>query len=120
MARIGFFGGKYEVYVWTDDTNDTPHVHVRDKETKGGKYETCVRLDANEYALHGPFKDRMDSAMCEAFNAFMHAPCEDLKFLNNYDLAVVMWNCNNDSISLKPKYDPYGYIIMHDYTSING
>lgn len=120
MARVGFIGGEYEVYVWTDDSGNIPHVHVRDTNSRGENYETCVRLESNEYFLHGHYKDRMNSSMRKAFNAFMNEPCKNQRYQNNYDFAVDMWNSNNSSATVTPQYDTEGNIVVPDYTSLKG
>ena len=59
IARIGYFGenDKYEVYVKTDDEMSIPHFHIRDSETKGERFETCISIETNCYCLHGTYKD---------------------------------------------------------------
>lgn len=61
MARVGYINGELEVYVWTDDPGNIPHVHVRDTNSKGNNFETCVQLNTNEYFLHGYHKDKFNS-----------------------------------------------------------
>lgn len=119
MARVGFIGGEYEVYVWTDDSGYIPHVHVRDTNSRGKRYETCVKLESNEYFLHGHYKDKMNSSMRKAFNAFMNEPCKNNRYQNNYDFAVDMWNSNNSSATVTPQYDENGKIVVPDYTSLD-
>ena len=118
MARVGFINGQYEVYVWTDDAGYIPHVHVRDANTKGKEFETCVMLEDNQYFLHGSYTDTMNSAMRKAFYNFMKSPCKNLKYQNNYELAVEMWNLNNSNKDVTPQYDEYGHIIVPDYRNM--
>ena len=51
IARIGYFGDsdKYELFVETDDEETTPHFHIRDAETKGERFETCVCFGTNRF-----------------------------------------------------------------------
>lgn len=118
MARVGFIGGDMEVYVWTDDDGYVPHVHVRDKATRGKEFETCIILETNAYFLHGHYNDVFNAAARKAFNNFMHAPCQNIKYENNYEYAIDMWNGNNSKTNISPKYDDYGHIIVPDYTTI--
>ena len=118
MARVGFLDGEFEIYVWTDDSGHIPHIHVRDTNARGGNYETCIKLKTNEYFLHGHYTDKMNASMRKAFNNFMHAPCINTRYQNNYDFAVDMWNHNNSSTIITPEYDAYGNIIVPDYTTI--
>lgn len=120
MARVGFINGEFEVYVWTDDPGNIPHVHVRDTNSRGENYETCVKLENNEYFLLGHYKDRMNSSMRKAFNAFMNAPCNNKRYQNNYEFAVDMWNSNNSSNEVNAEYDKDENIIVPDYTFIEG
>lgn len=120
MARVGFIDGAYEVYVWTDDPGNIPHVHVRDTNSRGKNYETCIKLETNEYFPQGHYNNRMNSSMRKVFNDFMNAPCQNRRYQNYYDFAVDMWNSNNSSATVNPRYDANGDIIVPDYTSLNG
>lgn len=44
MARVGYFGDKYEVYINTNDPGNEPHFHVRDIKTQGEDFHTCVKI----------------------------------------------------------------------------
>ena len=118
MARVGFIDGQLEVYVWTDDAGYIPHVHVRDTNSKGKDFETCIKLETNEYFLHGQYTDKMNSAQRNAFYDFMKEPCRNLKYQNNYELALEMWNLNNSNTIVTPHYDEYGHIIIPNYKII--
>lgn len=77
MARVGFWG-KFDVIVNTDDMGYIPHVHVIDKATRGYEFNTCIRLESNQYFLHGGYKDVFNSKQCKDFDDFMHQPCRNI------------------------------------------
>ena len=119
MARVGFIDGEYEVYVWTDDPGNIPHVHIRDTNSKGQNFETCVQLKTNKYFLHGPYTDRLNSKQRKAFAEFMTSPSRNKRYSTNYEYAVDMWNDNNSSIILELNKDINGNIIIPNYQNID-
>jgi len=118
MARIGYINGQFEVYVQTDDGGHIPHVHIRDKATRGQKFETCVELKRSRYSLHGKYKDVMSEYMAKQFADFMESKPHNPRYQNNYELSVYMWNLNNSIEEVVPQYDSNGRIIMPDYRTI--
>ncbi len=118
-ARVGFLD-KLEVCVFTDDGGNIPHIHVRDITTRGHEFETCVRLDTNQYFLHGKHQDTFNNRGCKAINEFMNAPSKNKKYQNNYEYAVDMWNDNNSNATIEPQFDTNGKIIVPDYNQLNG
>ena len=118
MARVGYMSGQFEVYVHTDDGGRTPHVHVRDKATRGFEFETCVELKRNWYFLHGKYKDLMTGDMVKDFAEFMESEPRNPKYQNYYELSVDMWNLNNSVEEVIPQYDDDGKIIMPNYRTI--
>ena len=118
MARVGYINGQFEVYVHTDDGGHIPHVHIRDKATRGQQFETCVELKRSRYFLHGKYKDVMSGYMAKQFADFMKSQSHNSKYQNNYEYAVDMWNDNNSIEKVIPQYDSNGRIIMKDYRTI--
>lgn len=118
MARVGYINGQFEVYVHTDDGGHIPHVHIRDKATRGQQFETCVELKRSRYFLHGKYKDVMSGYMAKQFADFMKSQSHNSKYQNNYEYAVDMWNDNNSIEKVIPQYDSNGRIIMPDYRTI--
>lgn len=117
MARVGFMGN-FDVIVNTDDMGYIPHVHVVDKATRGGQFDTCIRLDTNAYFLHGGHKDTLNSKQRKMFNDFMHQPSRNVHYRNNYEQAVNLWNDNNSDSYIQIEEDSYGNIIIPDYREI--
>ena len=118
IARVGFINGALEVYVWTDDAGKIPHVHVRDTNSNGDEFETCVKLQENDYFLHGHYTDTMNSKQRKEFDAFMRAKPSTPKYDTNYELAVEMWNLNNSDVMVTPPIDSEGNIIIPDYRNM--
>lgn len=118
MARVGYIGGEFEVYVWTDDPGHVPHVHVRDTNSRGENFETCVQLTKNSYFLHGFYRDKFNAKARKAFAEFMEAPCHNKRYDTNYEYAVDMWNDNNSSEIVQLHQDDDGNIIIPNYRTI--
>lgn len=118
-ARVGFINGQFEVYVHTDDGGNIPHVHVRDAETQGKKFETCISLLKSEYFLHGKYKDKISTSIANEFADFMESPSRNKRYNTNYEYAVDMWNDNNSNVNITPKYDENGNVIIPNYRNLN-
>ena len=119
IARIGFFGDKYdfEAYVVTDDVYQIPHFHVRDA-LQMGILDAPIRLDANQYIQYGESTDKLQDYTLSLLADFMAQPCRSPHFINNYEFAVVMWNMNNET-QLQIKIDKDGNVIIPDYNETN-
>ena len=103
IARIGFFGDRYdfEAYVVTDDVCQIPHFHVRDV-LQMGILDAPVRLDANQYIHHGNSTDVL----------------RDYTLSLLFEFAVFMWNLNNET-QLQTGIDKDGNIIIPEYSKTN-
>ena len=117
MARVGFMGN-FDVIVNTDDMGYIPHVHIVDKATRGGQFDTCIRLETNRYFLHGGHKDTLNSKQRKMLNDFMHQPSRNIHYRNNYEHAVNLWNDNNSDSYLQIREDANGNVLMPDYREI--
>ena len=117
IARVGFFGDKYEfeVYVVTDDECQIPHFHVRDA-LRMGILDAPVRLDNNQYIHHGKSKDKLQDYTLLLLADFMRQPCRNPHFENNYEFAVDMWNMNNAKEYRLHYYKGGKTIIIPNYT----
>lgn len=51
MARIGFTGDGYEVYINSDDEGKIPHFHYR-KARDWGSFHTSIKMESSEYFYH--------------------------------------------------------------------
>lgn len=119
MAHVGYINGQLEVYVKTNDGGNIPHVHIRDANTQGELFETCVELGNNRYFLHGGIKDILNKKQCKSFNNFMHEEIHTRTYNGTmYEFAVDMWNKNNSNVNIDIKYDMEDKPIIPDYTTI--
>ena len=119
IARIGFFGDRYdfEAYVVTDDVCQIPHFHVRDV-LQMGILDAPVRLDANQYIHHGNSTDVLRDYTLSLLADFMSQPCRSPRYQNNFEFAVSMWNLNNET-QLQTGIDKDGNIIIPEYSKTN-
>ena len=119
IARIGFFGDKYdfEAYVVTDDVCQIPHFHVGDA-LQMGILDALIRLDANQYIQHGDNTDVLGTYTLSLLADFMLQPCRSPRYINNFEFAVTMWNLNNE-YQLELKFDKDGNLLVPDYTKTN-
>ena len=119
IARIGFFGDRYdfEAYVVTDDVCQIPHFHVRDV-LQMGILDAPVRLDANQYIQHGNSTDVLGDYTLSLLADFMAQPCRSPRYQNKFEFAVFMWNLNNET-QLQTGIDKDGNIIIPDYNKTN-
>lgn len=121
IARIGYFGNndEYELYVETDDEETTPHFHIRDTETKGGKFETCVCLETNCYCLHGTYKDVLtpehQAMLMDFMEGLSRHKQHTLSLVCNYEWAADMWNLNNEANQVALRYGSKNKVIIPDY-----
>ncbi|MBR1550843.1 MAG: hypothetical protein IJ632_00815 [Muribaculaceae bacterium] len=118
IARIGFFGRakEYEVYIKTDDECQTPHFHVSDIYTET---DTAICLLSNDYCKHSNGENHtFKYDFGELLFAFMKEPCRSPRYADNYELAVTMWNLNNQS-ECSCQNDEDGCSIIPDYRSMN-
>lgn len=118
MSRVGFIDGTLESYVWTDDPGKIPHVHIRDTNSRGQNFETCVRLDKAEYFFHGHYRGRLNSKQRKELAEFMRSKPKNPRYNTFYEVAVDMWNFNNSDVEITPQYDANGNVIIPDYENL--
>lgn len=117
MARVGFMGN-FDVVIHTDDMGFIPHFHIVDKATRGYEFNTCVRLENNQYFLHGSHTDKLNAKQRKMLDEFMNAPHRNIHYRNNYEYAVNLWNDNNSSSYVQIREDNEGNVIVPNYTEI--
>lgn len=124
IARIGFMGEKseYEVYVQTDDEVSEPHFHVRDAETKGARFETCVGIETNRYCPHGDCSDELSVYAQERLMDFMKRTTPTSQCCStptsNYERVVDMWNLNNENTQVTLKRNERGDVVIPIYSEM--
>ena len=70
-SSCGEFNGYY-VYVNSKDAGNIPHFHMKDIETDGKKFHTCIQLDKNNYFLHeGKTSIINDGSLRKDLNSFL-------------------------------------------------
>ena len=125
IARIGYLGDndEYEIFVETDDEETTPHFHMRDTETQGERFETCVCFEANRYCLHGKHKDvltpELQAQLWEYMGWISQYKLYKLPFIRNYEWAADMWNLNNEATQVTLRYDSGDDVIIPDYSKMS-
>ena len=125
IVRIGYFGenDEYEIYVKTDDEETTPHFHIRDAETKGERFETCVCFETNHYCLHGEYGDVLRPEQQALLKEYMESlslyKLYALPLVRNYEWAANMWNLNNETTQVTLQYDNEDEVIIPDYDKMN-
>jgi len=94
-ARIGYLSGIYEIFVWTDDTVDIPHIHIWDKDTNGKNFHTCVRLDKAEYINHSGANSVLSYELKRELNTMLSQFRLERITLSYWEYIIIAWNCNN-------------------------
>ena len=125
IARIGYLGDndEYELFVETDDEETTPHFHIRDAETKGERFETCICFETNRYCLHGKCKDVLTSEQQALLKEYMESLSQHkiyrLSLMRNYEWVADMWNLNNEATQVTLRYNSDDEVIIPDYDKMN-
>lgn len=98
MARVGFVGHKYEIYVRTNDKGNIPHFHMWDIETMGDKFHTCIKLTVPEYFHHEGKEGILSSKERRELVKFLESPRKKSRYpITNWEYLIDLWNDNNNS-----------------------
>ena len=103
MARVGYFGDKYEVYINTNDPGNEPHFHVRDIKTQGEDFHACVKIKEAAYFRHPGKMDFMNAHTRKALVDFLKAtppPKKRVSFASNWEKVIYEWNENNSKMNV--------------------
>lgn len=99
-----------------------PHFHIRDSETKGECFETCVCIETNRYCLHDTYKDLLTPEqqvlLADYMISFSPYNLYRFPFTRNYERIAEAWNMNNDGNQVILKYDDGDDVIIPDYAHI--
>ena len=113
MARVGFFDkNKLEIYIRTDDPGNRPHFHVRDSNTHGDEFHTCIEIKNPIYFHHTGKEDVLNGKQKKSLVKFLLYPSEDYPGLTNWSVIVRTWNANNSHMKVNPELE------MPDYTKL--
>lgn len=100
MARVGFFSD-FEVWIRTDDPGNIPHFHVWDKNSKGGLFHTCVKIESPEYFHHNGKEDVFNSKQKKELTEFLNEkPAKSRWHPTNWDFILTLWNANNSKVEV--------------------
>lgn len=101
----------YEVWVYTNDEGELPHLHVVGKQKL---LDCCVRLDIAEYFIHGNHCDMFNKQQRDAFVKFIRSSPTSVrvKAETRWDLAVFFWNENTSRTSIPDD------VVMPDYSQL--
>lgn len=108
MARLGYIDG-FEIVVFTDDSGNKPHFHIRDGATRGQDFHTCIEIKHPRYFHHTGKEDVLNSKMKRKLVAFFSAPSEDFEEMSNWQVLLRMWNSNNSTMKVLPTQEMPDY-----------
>ena len=98
MARIGYVDN-LELIIWTDDSGNIPHFHLRDRSTKGEKFHSCIRIDKPEYFIHTGKENKLNSKQKKNLMAFLQQNTTlGTATITNWDKVIMYWNDNNSDV----------------------
>jgi len=107
IARIGFIGGEYEVFVKTDDEESNPNFHIKKKASQDYSHSLSLAIEDCRYLNNQDRK--LDKESMIKLVRFLNRKCFS-KVLNcsNWQLILIMWDFNNpnsvDQHSPMPDY----------------
>lgn len=112
MARVGTMNS-LEIIVWTNDPGNIPHIHIRDSNTHGNKFNCCVRLDKAEYFTHTGKENKLNSKQIKALIDFFNKETSTAGFkLTNWVKTLLYWNDNNSNIELDLSAEMPDYMLL--------
>lgn len=111
MARLGYIDG-FEIIVFTDDSGNKPHFHIRDAATRGQDFHTCIEIKHPRYFHHTGKEDILNSKMKRKLIEFFETASEDFEKMNNWQVMLRMWNSNNSKMKVMPNQE------MPDYRTL--
>lgn len=100
-------GGKpiCDVYVYPNDSGQKPHFHFI---LRSNKVEGCIRLDTNEYFIHGSHKGTMNNDQLKILDNWLNQKNNKYNEFTNWEYAKYIWNQNENrskvNIDIKPNY----------------
>lgn len=114
MARVGYFDD-FEIIIWTDNSGNIPHMHIRDRGTHGDKFHCCIRLDNPEYFSHGGKEDKLNSKQIKSLLNFLKSTSKIGKTeINNWDKVIMYWNDNNSNVILNDDTPIPDYKLLNE------
>ena len=122
-SKCGEFGDYY-IYVNSDDSGNIPHFHMKDTNTDGKKFHTCIQLTKNNYFLHeGKTKvissSKIRKELCKLLKSKPTKIPKEIQHIKPlpktvWEMMCYLWNTSYRSqyINLKTTKIP-DYTIIH-------
>ncbi|MCH5167574.1 MAG: hypothetical protein J1F35_06725 [Erysipelotrichales bacterium] len=110
MARVGYLDNKLEIYIHTNDPGNIPHFHIRDIQTRGNNFHTCIEIKTNKYFHHTGKEDILNSHQRNSLYDFLKS--NDKYGEKNWQVLIKEWNRNNSDTEIPINLD------MPDYRNI--
>ena len=113
MAKIGSYDN-VDVIVFTNDPGYIPHFHIRDSNTNGTLFHTCIRIDSPEYFHHTGKEDILNSKDKKDLVRFLNQYSSSNRFkeFTNWQLLVTFWNMNNSNVQIDEDIEMPNYINL--------
>ena len=107
MALIGNVD-EYTISINTNDGGYIPHFHIKDSNSNGKKFHTCVKIEKPEYFHHTGKEGVLNSKLRKELVNFLQSETE--LGTTHWKYLVATWNKNNSNRKLPIE------IAMPDYT----
>ena len=113
MARVGQYKN-YEVIIWTNDNGKVPHFHLRDSNTHGEEFHTCICINEAKYFLHTGKEDKLNAKGRRELSDFLNSKSNAKRFesFTNWQIVLTLWNMNNSDVLVDED------LVMPDYTKL--
>lgn len=109
MARVGEFNNfKVSVY---ECEGLISHFHIYKGNLKKPEFHSCIRIDINEYFLHGNKLDILNSKQRKDLMEWLLSNNEDLD-VSNYTAIIILWNMNNRKLKLNKDREIPNYLEL--------
>lgn len=109
MALIGNVD-EYAISINTNDGGYIPHFHIKDTNSNGNKFHTCIKIEKTEYFHHTGKENILNSKLRKELIKFLKSETE--LGITHWKYLVATWNKNNSNRKLPIE------IPMPDYTAL--
>lgn len=113
MAKVGNYDD-FEIIVFSNEGGNIPHFHIRDVNTNGSNFHTCVRLDKPEYFHHTGKEDILNSKQKKELVRFLESNSKVKRFstFTNWEVLLTLWNMNNSTVELDEDMSMPNYLDL--------
>ncbi|MGN0006894.1 MAG: hypothetical protein ACI35T_02225 [Alistipes sp.] len=109
MALIGNVD-EYTISINTNDGGYIPHFHIKDTNSNGNKFHTCIKIEKAEYFHHTGKENILNSKLRKELIKFLQSETE--LGITHWKYLVATWKKNNSNRKLPIE------IPMPDYTAL--